>query len=161
MLKITLAAALALAALPVLADEAVDRGRYIATIAGCGDCHTPGYFLGQPDMARALGGSEVGFEMPGLGIFHGPNLTPDAETGLGTWTAEQIVTAVRTGQRPDGRMLAPVMPWMNLAALTDEDAFALAAYLQSLPPVSNRVPGPVGPDQPAPAFVLRIVPPGQ
>lgn len=161
MLKITLAAALALAALPVRADDAVDRGRYIAAIAGCGDCHTPGHFLGQPDMARALGGSEVGFEIPGMGVFYGPNLTPDPETGLGTWSEAEIVTAIRTGQRPDGRMLAPVMPWMNLAALSDEDALALAAYLKSLPPVSNRVPGPVGPDQPAPSFVMRIVPPGQ
>jgi cytochrome c553 len=96
-----------------------------------------------------------------MGVFYGPNLTPDPETGLGTWSEAEIVTAIRTGQRPDGRMLAPVMPWMNLAALSDEDALALAAYLKSLPPVSNRVPGPVGPDQPAPAFVMRIVPPGQ
>jgi hypothetical protein len=44
---------------------------------GCNDCHTPGYFFGKPDMARFLGGSEVGFEIPGLGVFHGPNLTPD------------------------------------------------------------------------------------
>ncbi|HSF65263.1 MAG TPA: c-type cytochrome [Paracoccaceae bacterium] len=161
MLKITLAATLALTALPALADEAVERGRYIATIAGCGDCHTPGYFLGQPDMARALGGSEVGFEVPGLGTFYGPNLTPDPDTGLGNWTEAQIVTAIRTGQRPDGRMLAPVMPWMNLAALSDDDAHALAAYLKSLPPVQNRVPGPVGPGEAAPAFVMRIVPPGQ
>ena len=42
------------------------------TLGGCNDCHTPGYFFGQPDMTRFLGGSEVGFEMPGLGVFHGP-----------------------------------------------------------------------------------------
>src|SRR6185295_15952610 len=61
---------------------AVARGKYLVTIASCHDCHTPGYFLGKPDMARFLGGSEVGFDMPGLGMFHGPNLTPDKETGL-------------------------------------------------------------------------------
>ena len=47
--------------------------------------------------------------MPGLGVFHGPNLTPDQETGLGKWSAEQIVTAITRGQRPDARMLAPIM----------------------------------------------------
>jgi mono/diheme cytochrome c family protein len=77
---------------------------------GCGDCHTPGYFLGKPDMARNLGGSDVGFAIPGLGVFVPPNLTPDKETGLGNRTAKQIVTAVTTGKTPDGRMLAPIMP---------------------------------------------------
>ena len=73
------------------ADEAqVERGRYLVQIAGCSDCHTPGHFLGQPDPARFLGGSDVGFEIPGVGIVYGPNLTPDA-TGLGAWTADQIV----------------------------------------------------------------------
>ena len=65
---------------------AIARGKYLVAIASCNDCHTPGYFLGKPDMARFLGGSEVGFEMPGLGVFHGPNLTPDKATGLGNWT---------------------------------------------------------------------------
>ena len=64
----------------------------------CFDCHTPGYFFGKPDMARYLGGSDVGFEIPGLGVFVGPNLTPDKETGLGNWTSEQIVTALHTGR---------------------------------------------------------------
>ncbi len=68
-----------------------------------------------------LGGSEVGFEIPGLGVFHGPNLTPDMETGLGSWTEEQIVTAFTTGMRPDGRKLAPIMPWQAFANLTPED----------------------------------------
>lgn len=143
------------------ADEAqVERGRYLVQIAGCGDCHTPGHFLGQPDAARVLGGSDVGFEIPGVGIVYGPNLTPDA-TGLGGWTAEQIVDAIRTGATPEGRGLVPVMPWPNLSALTDEDAHAIAAYLQSLDPVVNDVPGPVPPGEPAPSFVMRVVPPGQ
>ena len=94
-------------ALPALAaDKAVERGRYLISISGCNDCHTPGYFFGKPDMARFLGGSEVGFEIPGLGVFHGPNLTPDPETGLGTWSTEQITAAITKGKRPDGRELA-------------------------------------------------------
>ena len=80
------------------------------TFGGCHDCHTPGYFLGKPDMARYLGGSDVGFELPGLGVFVAPNLTPDRETGLGGWTAAQIVGALKTGKRPDGRELAPIIP---------------------------------------------------
>jgi mono/diheme cytochrome c family protein len=141
------------------ADEMTDRGKYLVTVAGCGDCHTPGALLGKPDMARMLGGSEVGFEVPGLGTFYGPNLTPDAGTGLGAWSKESIVTAIRTGVRPDGRQLAPSMPWRGFAALTDDDAFAIAAYLQSLPPVANKVPGPFGPNDKATAFILRTIPP--
>ncbi|HLP66164.1 MAG TPA: cytochrome c [Rhizobium sp.] len=143
------------------ADEAqVERGRYLAQIAGCGDCHTPGYFLGQPNLERHLAGSDVGFEIPGVGIVYGPNLTPDA-TGLGGWTADEIVTAIRTGATPDGRGLVPVMPWPNLSALSDEDAYAIAAYLQSLEPIANEVPGPVPPGEPAPSFVMRVVGPGK
>ena len=154
-------AALALAATSAqAADPSAERGKYLVSIAGCNDCHTPGYFLGKPDMARFLGGSEVGFEIPGLGVFHGPNLTPDKETGLGTWTDEQILTALQKGARPDGRMLAPIMPWHAFANLTVEDAKGIVAYLRSLPPVKNKVPGPFGPTETATGFVMKIVPPG-
>jgi mono/diheme cytochrome c family protein len=144
---------------PALAQSPVERGKYLASIGGCNDCHTPGYFLGKPDFSRAMGGSEVGFEIPGLGVFHGPNLTPDKETGLGDWTAEQIVAALTKGERPDGRELAPIMPWRAFANLTREDAFAIAAYLKSLPPVKNKVPGPFGPTEAPTSFVMKIVPP--
>ena len=158
---IATAAALILAATAAqAADPAAERGKYLVSIAGCNDCHTPGYFLGKPDMARFLGGSEVGFEIPGLGVFHGPNLTPDKETGLGTWTDEQILTALQKGARPDGRMLAPIMPWHAFANLTVEDAKGIVAYLRSLPPVKNKVPGPFGPTETATSFVMKIVPPG-
>ena len=141
------------------ADPQTERGKYLVSLGGCNDCHTPGVFLGKPDFSRALAGSEVGFEMPGLGTFHGPNLTPDKETGLGNWTAGQIVDAIRKGQRPDGRELAPIMPWRGFAVLTDEDAFAIAAYLKSLPPVKNKVPGPFGPGETPTSFVMKVVPP--
>jgi mono/diheme cytochrome c family protein len=142
-----------------LADAKTDRGKYLVTIGGCNDCHTPGVFLGKPDFERRLGGSEVGFEIPGLGVFHGPNLTRDQETGLGNWTAQQIVAAIRSGQRPDGRELAPIMPWRDFAVLTDEDANAIVAYLQSLPPVKNKVPGPFGPSEKPTSFVMKVMPP--
>ena len=141
------------------ADPQTDRGKYLVSLGGCNDCHTPGYFLGKPDFSRALGGSEVGFELPGLGIFHGPNLTPDKETGLGNWTSEEIVTAMTKGERPDGRELAPIMPWRSFAVLTKEDALAIAAYLKSLPPLKNKVPGPFGPSETPTSFVMKVVPP--
>lgn len=139
--------------------KAIERGKYLVTFGGCFDCHTAGYFFGKPDMARYLGGSDVGFEMPGLGVFVGPNLTPDPETGLGKWTEAQIVTALQTGKRPDGRELATIMPWRSFANLTKSDAQAIAAYLKSLKPVAHQVPGPFGPDEKAPVFRMRVVPP--
>jgi len=125
---------------PAVADDAqIARGRYLVSIAGCSDCHTPGGMLGSPDMKRYLGGSDVGFSIPGQGVFVGQNLTPDMETGLGKWTDDQIVTAIRKGKRPDGSELSGVMPYASFANLTDEDAFAIAAFLRSLPPVNNKV----------------------
>lgn len=141
------------------ADARAERGKYLVTLGGCMDCHTPGYFLGKPDMARLLGGSEVGFELPGLGVFYGPNLTPDKETGLGGWSEKQIVTTLQTGVRPDGRELAPIMPWRAFANLTRDDAFAIAHYLKSLPAVTNKVPGPFGPSETPTSYVMKIVPP--
>ena len=142
------------------AQEAqIKRGKYLVTIGGCNDCHTPGYFFGKPEMTRFLGGSEVGFEIPGLGVFHGPNLTPDPETGLGAWSLDQIATAITTGKRPDGRMLSPIMPWHAFANLTTQDVRAIAVFLKSLPPVKNKVPGPFGPNETPTSFVMKIVPP--
>jgi hypothetical protein len=92
-------------------------------------------------------------------VFHGPNLTPDKETGLGNWTVEQIVTAMTKGTRPDGRVLAPIMPWRAFANLSRRDALAIAVYLKSLPPVKNKVPGPFGPNDKPTSFVMKIVPP--
>jgi len=140
------------------AEDQVARGKYLVTIIGCGDCHTPGNLLGKPDLAHQLSGSEVGFEMPGVGVFVPRNLTPDDDTGLGKWSEAQIVTAIMTGKRPDGRILAPVMPWMDFAALTPTDAHAIAAHLKSLPPVKNAIPGPFGPTEKAAVLIYRIVP---
>src|SRR5690242_15769831 len=118
-------AALGVASFQARAGDAA-RGKYLVTIMGCNDCHTPGYFFGKPDMTRFLGGSDVGFEIPGLGVFHGPNLTPDPETGLGKWSPQEIIAAITKGQRPDGRVLAPIMPWHAFANLTDGDTRAIA-----------------------------------
>ena len=140
------------------ADDQLERGKYLVTLGVCNDCHTPGYFLGKPDMARFLGGSDAGFALPGLGVFVPRNLTPDKETGLGSWTRAQIVTALTTGKRPDGRQLAPIMPFRAFATLTPADAEAIAAYLQSLPPVRHAVPGPFGPKDKVTVFVMDLLP---
>ncbi len=131
------------------AETQVQRGKYLVSIIPCTDCHTPGTFLGKPDMTRYLGGSDVGFEVPGLGVFYGANITPDDETGIGKWTKEQIATAITTGKRPDGRMLAPPMPVESFKSLSHRDALAIAAYLKTLPPIKNKVPGPFGPERKA------------
>ena len=140
------------------ADNQLARGKYLVSVIPCTDCHTPGTFLGHPDTARYLGGSDVGFEIPGLGVFYGPNLTPDKETGLGNWSKEAIATAITAGKRPDGRMLAPAMPVDSFKHLTREDALAIAAYLKSLPPIKNKAPGPFGPGEKPTSFVYQVVP---
>jgi mono/diheme cytochrome c family protein len=138
-LGVALAASVLLAA-PASADDVqVARGRYLVTIAGCSDCHTPGALLGSPDMKRYLGGSDVGFAIPGAGVFVGQNLTSDKETGLGKWTDGQIIAAFRTGKTPKGRELSPVMPYPALSHLSDGDAQAIVAFLNSLPAITNQV----------------------
>jgi mono/diheme cytochrome c family protein len=155
------AALAAFGSLPTLAsadDAQIARGRYLVTISGCSDCHTPGALLGAPDMKRYLGGSDVGFAIPSAGVFVGQNLTPDKETGLGAWTDEQIIAALRTGKTPDGRELSPVMPYPALSHLSDADAQAIVAFLKSLPVVSNQVKN-FGPKDKVTVNVSAVLPP--
>ena len=160
-LALVTASVTALLAFAAIADGSqVTRGKYLVTLGGCNHCHTPGYFLGNPDTSRFLGGSDVGFEIPGQGVFVGSNITPDKKTGIGSWTREQIVKALQGGERPDGRILAPIMPWHAFATLTADDAMAIAAFLQSVRPVSNQTPGPFKPGEKVSTSIFRIVPPG-
>lgn len=131
---------------PAAADSAdpVERGRYLVTIMDCSGCHNTGAFGPKPAEGYLAGG-EVGFELPGMGVFYPPNLTPHPENGIGTWSEADIVKAIRTGARPDGRILAPVMPYNNYGKLTDADAAAIAAYLKSLPPSPHKSPAPAQP----------------
>ena len=152
----------------------IARGEYLVKTMGCHDCHTP-HKLGpkgpERDMSRALTGHPEGLVMPpgpklapgpwvwvGAGTmtaFSGPwgvsftaNLTPDPETGLGKWTEDMFITAMKTGrQQGKGRPILPPMPYFVVAELTDDDIKSLFAYLQSLPPVKNRVPQPVDPPE--------------
>ncbi len=139
------------------AGDEISRGKYLVGVIGCADCHSPHTTDGALDLPNAFSGG-MGFEVPGLGVYWAPNLTP-ASSGLGAWSEAEIVQAIRTGTRPDGRKLIPIMPWTFYADLTDDDVTAIARYLKSLAPIENAVPAPIGPGEAAPAPYLALVMP--
>lgn len=153
-------AALALAGMAGQAGAGGDvgRGAYLANIMHCNGCHSVRNADGSFAEGGFLAGGTVGFEIPGLGIFWPPNLTSDP-TGLGDWSDDEILHALREGVRPDGRMLAPAMPVNDYHVISDADAADLIAYLRSLPPVVHAVPEPVGTSAEATAPFYRVVPP--
>ena len=162
-IRLIAAAGLAAIASAVAADAAAEtpaeRGAYLAHIMDCGGCHHTGAFTPQPNLDTPLAGSDIGFEIPGLGVFFPPNLTPDEATGLGKWSDAEIITAFTTGVRPDGRQLAPIMPWMSYGHINADDATALVAYLRSLKPVSHKVPGPfAAADKPTAPYFAVVAP---
>jgi len=113
----------------------VERGEYIVrNVSVCGHCHSAD--PRNPD--GALSGGRA-FSNWRLGTIRAANLTPDAGTGLGSWSEAEIVRAVRNGQDREGDLLAPIMPYEWLSAMGDRDALAVAAYLKSLPPVVRQV----------------------
>jgi mono/diheme cytochrome c family protein len=147
----------------------VERGRMLATLGGCNDCHTPlefepslgllmperdrvlsGHPEGAPDPAGVLaspdqavvGATSTSFRVP-FGTVYAANLTPDRETGLGAWNEALFIQTLRKGRHLGaGRPVLPPMPWVGIRQLSDADLKALFAYLQSLEPVYNRVPAP-------------------
>lgn len=158
MLKILVTLGAAGLAGSALAADA-ERGRYLASIMDCEGCHSGRGPDGELVPGQHLTGGTLGFELPGLGIFWPPNLTPSPE-GLGDWTDDGVAAAIRQGMRPDGRQLAPIMPWGAYSTLTDADVADLVAYLRTLPPSPNEVPGPLAEGDPAPLPFSRVVPPG-
>jgi len=108
--------------------ELIARGAYLARAAGCAICHT-----NKDKQAQAYaGGRALHTE---FGTFYAPNITPDKATGIGTWSERDFVQALHQGIRPDGSQLYPVFPYTSYTRLTNADARALWAYLQSLPPI--------------------------
>ena len=148
----------------------VARGKYLVTIGGCNDCHTPwkmGEHGPEPDTSRLLSGHPETMTMPPgpkhempwgasvaatmtawtgpWGVSYTANLTPDP-SGLGAWNEDIFINTMRTGKHwGQGRPILPPMPWFNYGKMTDDDLRAVFAYLQSIPPVHNNVPQPVPP----------------
>lgn len=123
----------------------VARGEYLVNgIAACGACHN-GHAdndLLSPHVTSLLGGGAVLEEGDKIRLYV-PNVTPDRETGLGDWTDDEILRAIRDGIRKDGTVLFPIMPYGAYAHVSDEDAHAIVAYLRSIPPAkpsSERIP---------------------
>jgi mono/diheme cytochrome c family protein len=154
----------------------VERGRYLVTAIGCGGCHTPktmGPRGPRSDTSRFLAGhpedSTLGPPPPlggdrwvavsswdttawagPWGVSYAANLTPDENTGIGSWSEETFVRALRTGRHMGvSRPILPPMPWGAFRNLTEEDLRAVYAYLRTVPPIRNRVPEP-GPASEAP-----------
>lgn len=158
------------------AQSPVERGKYLTLVGGCNDCHTPKMFGPngpEADMTKELSGHPAGDRIPAVpaklfgengfgtltnghltawigpwGISYAMNLTPDKATGVGSWTDQMFIDAIRNGKHQGtGRAILPPMPWNWYRNMTDEDLKALFAYLQSLPPISNAIPDPTPPDK--------------
>ena len=147
------------------------RGKYLVSTSACHDCHTPlkmGERGPEPDMSRALSGHPEHLQLPPAPPLAGPwnasiaatmtawsgpwgtsftaNLTPDRETGTGTWTEDDFVQTIRTGRHLGrGRPLLPPMPIPVYQNFTDEDLKSIYWYLRTVPALKNRVPQPLPP----------------
>ena len=141
-------------------ESLIERGAYLATVMDCASCHMPRDSDGIQLFEARLSGGNVGFEIPGMGIFLAPNLTP-SKTGLGPWSDIDIATAITGGLRPDGRSLAPAMPWPAYAALDKSDVSALVANLRSLPVTDAPRLEPVGDASQARAPFYRVFMPSR
>jgi mono/diheme cytochrome c family protein len=153
---------------PLTQEEQVKRGEYLVNTIGCDDCHTPKNFGPrgpEPDMANRFAGHLADHPVPEVdtaalgkgwalfgpeltvaagpwGISYAANISSDS-TGIGTWTEQQFIKAMREGKykgMDNSRPMLPPMPWANFAKLTDEDLGAMFQYLQSTKPVKNVVP---------------------
>lgn len=131
--------AIVLAAASARAETPLERGAYLMNaVVACGNCHTQQTPEGPLPGMELAGGMVIDF--PDAFVAHVPNITPDPETGIGSWSDEDIVRAVRQGVRPDGSLIGPPMPIGLYRDMSDEDVMALVAYLRSVPPVKNAVP---------------------
>lgn len=156
-------------------DEMIKRGAYLVNFGGCNECHSPKVFTDMgpvPDTTKLLSGHQAGLSIPKVdtsvigsgkwylsngdltawvgpwGVSFAANLTPDAQTGIGAWTEEIFVRAMKNGLHVGaGRPILPPMPYMGLAGLSDEDLKSVFAYLKSVKPISNKVPVPVPPNE--------------
>jgi mono/diheme cytochrome c family protein len=120
----------------------LERGKYLVEgPAACFHCHSD-HDLSQPNypIIQAKKGAGWAMPIPELNNIAARNITPDPETGLGTWSDDEIARAIREGVRKDGTALFPVMPYMDFAKMDDADVEAIVVYLRTIPPVRNQVP---------------------
>ena|SRR5579862_4119693 len=138
--------------------QRLERGRYVFTLSGCGDCHTrhDWHAHGAPIVPGTEGAGQS-LTMPDLpGHVVAPNFTPDVPTGAGSWTDDQLARAIREGIGHDGRALFPMMPYEGFRYMSDEDLASVVVYIRSLAPVSNQ-PGKTEIDFPV-KYLIRSVP---
>lgn len=155
-------------------QDKIERGEYLVTTIGCGDCHSPKKMTDKgpvPDMEHYMSGYNATQTVPAFdtkvmqrdhvvmftpdntatagpwGVSFAANLTPD-QTGIGNWTLDNFKRAMKQGKfkgLENSRELLPPMPWQNYKNLKDDDIEAMFVYLKSLKPVSNAVPNAVPP----------------
>lgn len=125
--------------------ERLAHGKYLVEgVLGCLDCHSQ--LNGEPSPGEApvftaRGGGRVMVNQGGF-ILAAPNITPDVETGAGSWSDDQLARSIREGIGHDGRTLFPIMPYQNFRSLSDEDLASVIVYIRSLEPVHNSLPKP-------------------
>ena len=125
------------------ATSGAARGEYLArAVSHCGECHTPRTMTMAVDNTRFLAGNQKGKGPEGSAV---PNITPDRETGLGSWTEEQITDYLGTGNKPDGDVAGGLMMEViegssaGYKDLTKADRQAIAKYLKSIPAIKNKI----------------------
>jgi hypothetical protein len=154
----------------------VERGKYLVTVGGCGDCHSPKVSTAAgpaPDAARLFSGYPSSVKLPEIpkgilgpaqwgalttndmtawvgpwGASFASNLTPHPATGIGNWSEALFFQALKSGKfMGTSRDMLPPMPWQAISNMKDDDLKAMFAYLMSLPPIDNAIPAPLPPSQ--------------
>lgn len=115
-----------------VATESIERGEYLVVAGGCISCHR-----GEEDAEALVGGLALETD---FGTFYAPNITPDIDTGIGSWQAKDFLRALKHGRTPSGSFYYPAFPYRAYAGLSDQDVLDIGSYLMSLEPVSNIVP---------------------
>jgi mono/diheme cytochrome c family protein len=125
-----------------MTEEQVARGKYLFALADCDGCHTPHdpTKLYMPAIEAKRGSGQLFEEEGAPAPVYASNITTDPETGIGSWTDGEKIRAIREGIGRDGRVLFPMMPYEQFRYMSDEDVQALVAYLNTLPPVRNKLP---------------------
>ena len=113
-------------------EEAIERGKYLVIAGGCISCHR-----GEDEEESFVGGLALESD---FGTFYAPNITPDMETGIGSWQAKDFLLALQHGRKPGGSFYYPAFPYRAYAGLRDEDVLDIGSYLMSLEPQNNVVP---------------------